>query len=65
MNDRNAKRQLTGLPSGKNVLANMQFSVRHFTPEVEEPREPRLEGFECFTAIHLLNLNVDNSVSTD
>jgi len=35
MNDRNVKRQLGGLPSGKNTLADMHFSVRHIAPKPE------------------------------
>ena len=49
MIDREAKRQLGGLPSGKNMLADMQFSVRHLTSKTEE--QDLTEGFEFFTAV--------------
>jgi len=41
MSDRNVKRQLSGLPSGKNTFADMHFSVRHIAPkpEGENPTE--------------------------
>lgn len=51
MIDREAKRQLGGLPSGRNMLADMQFSVRHLTPKTEE--RDLTEGFEFFTAARL------------
>lgn len=51
MIDQDTKRQLSGLPSGKNTLADMQFSVRHLIPKVEELN--LTEGFEVFTTTRL------------
>lgn len=49
MSDRNVKRQLCGLPSGKNTLADMHFSVRHIAPQVE--MKDLIDKFQLVTAI--------------
>lgn len=49
MSNRIAKRQLSGLPSGKNTLADMHFSVRHIAPKVE--RQELTDEFQFATAI--------------
>lgn len=49
MSDQNVKRQLCGLPSGKNTLADMHFIVRHIAPQVEG--KDLTDEFQFATAI--------------
>ena len=61
MSNREAKRQLCGLPGGKNTLADMQFSVRHIAPKTEGRN--LAESVEFFTAARSPNQHLTGAVT--